>query len=129
MSLVNYTFFKKRPKVGGLQLYPLTAGRLIVLEQRGNPLAGTVADGDADPFALYEALMVASSDAEALAEMCMLENHEWDVEVRKFGFDLPDEDLNAFQAVIEAEMKAIQAAQVQPKKKRAARKSRARVKK
>ena len=124
MSLVNYTFFKKRPKVGNMQLYPLTAGRLIVLEQHGNPLAGAGTGDEPDPFALYEALMVASSDAEQLAELCMLEDRDWQLEVRRFGFEIADECLNDFQEVIEVEMKAIQAAQVQPKKK-VARKRRA----
>ena len=128
MSLVDYTFFSKRPKVNGIQLYPLTAGRLIVLEQRGNPLAGAADGSDPDPFALYEALLVASSESEDLAEMCMLDDHDWKVAVRKFGFDVPDSSLTDFQKVIEQEMEAIQASQVQPKKK-AARKSPARVKK
>lgn len=128
MSLVDYTFFSKRPKVSGMQLYPLTAGRLIVLEQRGNPLAGAATGEDPDPFALYEALLVASSDSENLAEMCLLDDHDWKVAVRKFGFDVPDATLNDFQKVIEAEMDSIQASQVQPKKK-AARKAIRRVKK
>ena len=128
MSLVDYTFFSKRPKVSGMQLYPLTAGRLIVLEQHGNPLAGAGTDGDSDPFALYEALMVASCESGDLAELCLLEDHAWKVEVRKFGFEVADQALNEFQTVIEAEIEAIQASQVQPKKK-AARKSPARAKK
>ena len=128
MSLVNYTFFKARPKVGELQLYPLSAGRLIVLEQRGNPLAGSgTGDDEPDPFALYEALLVASSDSGELAELCMLDEREWNVEVRKFGFDLPDDCINEFHAVIETEMDAIQKSMVVPKKK-AARKPRPRVK-
>lgn len=124
MSLVDYTFFSKRPKVAGMQLYPLTAGRLIVLEQHGNPLAGSGTDGDPDPFALYEALMVAACDSGELAELCMLDDHAWKVEVRRFGFEVADQALNEFQAVIEAEIEAIQASQVQPKKK-AVRKPRA----
>lgn len=128
MSLVDYTFFAKRPDVGKIKLHPLTAGRLIVLEQRGNPLAGAADDSDPDPFALYEALMVASSDSCDLAELCLLDDHDWKVAVRAFGFDVPDKSLNAFQDVIEAEMKAIQASQVQPKKK-AVRKSPSRAKK
>ena len=129
MSLVQYTFFKARPKVGNLQLYPLSAGRLIVLEQKGNPLAGASSGDEADPFALYEALLVASSDAETLAEMCLLEDREWQLEVRKFGFDLEDECLNKFQQVIETEMDAIQKSMVVPKKKAVARKRQVSVKK
>ncbi len=128
MSLVDYTFFAKRPDVGNMKLHPLTAGRLIVLEQRGNPLAGAVTDEEPDPFALYEALMVASADSSELAELCLLDDHDWKVAVRAFGFDVPDKSLNAFQDVIEAEMESIQASQVQPKKK-AVRKSPARAKK
>ena len=118
-ALVKYTFFKKRLKVGSLQLYPLTAGRLIVLEQRGNPLAGGGAGDEPDPFSLYEALLVASSDAHELADLCMLDDDEWQRAVRAFGFDLPDEVINSFQEVIEAEMEAIQKSMTQPKKKAA----------
>lgn len=117
MSLVKYTFFDTRPKVGELQLYPLTAGRLIVLEQRGNPLAGVGVDDEPDPFALYEALLVASMASEELAEMCQLEERDWKIEVNKFAFDLSDDVINSFQEVIEAEMDAIQSAQTKPKKK------------
>jgi hypothetical protein len=119
VSLIEYTFFSKRPKISGVQLYPLTAGRLIVLEQRGNPLAGAGTDDNPDPFALYEALMVASSDSEQLAEMCLLDDHDWKKEVRKFGFDVPDVVLTDFQKVIEDEMDAIKQSQVKPKKKAA----------
>ena len=48
MSLIDVTFFAKRPKVGCYHLHPLTAGRLALLEERGNPLATGVGVEDAD---------------------------------------------------------------------------------
>lgn len=128
-SLIGYTFFRKRPKLGPYQLYPLTAGRLIVLEQRGNPLAGAGSEEDPDPFALYEALLVSSSDPAALAELSLLEDDDWKREVRTFGFELEDEILGQFQQVIETEMEEIQKSMTQPKKKAAKKGRPARVKK
>lgn len=123
MSLVSYTFFKNRPTVGEFQLFPLTGGRLIILEERGNPLAlEDVSESEVDPFALYEALLVASCDGETLAEVSLCNDLDWKLEVRKFGLDCSDEAINDFEQVIKKEMEAIQKAAVKSAKKKAARK-------
>jgi hypothetical protein len=65
------TLFSKRPKVGSHTLYPLTAGRIALLEDKGNKLfAGTLKEGDnVDSFDVFEAFMVSVSSGEELAEL------------------------------------------------------------
>ena len=65
------TLFSKRPKVGEYTLHPLTAGRIALLEDKGNKLfAGTLKEGDSvDSFDVFEAFMVSVSSGEELAEL------------------------------------------------------------
>jgi len=131
MSLVNYTFFKTRPKCGEFKLYPLTAGRLIILEERGNVLATKRSEENADVpvMTMYEALMVASTDSEALAEVSLLEDHDWQLEVRKFSFDCSDEAVGDFEGIFMKEMEAVQKKMVKPIKKRPGKKASKRARK
>jgi hypothetical protein len=119
------TLFSKRPKVGDHTLYPLTAGRIALLEDKGNGLfAGALKEGDSvDSFDVFEAFMVSVSSGEELAELSILSDVEWKIATRAFGFDLEDQTLMEFWDVVEDERKAISAARAVPKKKRARRAS------
>lgn len=119
------TLFSKRPKVGEYTLHPLTAGRIALLEDKGNKLfAGSLKEGDSvDSFDVFEAFMVSVSSGEELAELSILSEEEWKIATRAFGFDLEDQTLMDFWDVVEAERKAISAARAVPKKKRARRAS------
>mgnify|MGYP001195330436 CR=1 FL=1 len=119
------TLFSKRPKVGEYTLYPLTAGRIALLEDKGNKLFAGVKEGDSvDSYDVFEAFMVSVSSGEELAELSILSDEDWKIATRAFGFDLEDQTLMDFWDVVEAERKAISAARAVPKKKRARRASR-----
>ena len=119
------TLFSKRPKVGEYTLHPLTAGRIALLEDKGNKLfAGSLKEGDSvDSFDVFEAFMVSVSSGEELAELSILSDEEWKISTRAFGFDLEDRTLMDFWDVVEAERKAISSARAVPKKKKARRAS------
>jgi len=110
--------FGRRPKVGGMQLHPLTAGRLSVLEERGNPLIGGMKKGDElAAERVYEVMMVAAMTGDELAELALEEEREWRVAVRKFSFGVSEEALEAFWELTEKEMEAIRKARAVPVKK------------
>jgi len=119
------TLFSKRPKAGQYTLYPLTAGRIALLEDKGNQLfSGTLKEGDSvQSYDVFEAFMVSVSSGEELAELSILTEDEWKIATRAFGFDLEDQTLMEFWDVVENERKAISAARAVPKKKRARRAS------
>jgi len=120
------TLFGNRPKVGEYELYPLTAGRIALLEEKGNALfSGSLKEGETvESFDVFEAFLVSISSGEELAELSQ-DDEEWKRSVRAFGFDLQDETLMQFWEVVEAEQKAISQARAVPKKKRARRGSKA----
>ena len=115
----------KRPKAGQYKLYPLTAGRIALLEDKGNKLfSGTLREGDSvESYDVFEAFMVSVSSGEELAELSILSEDEWKIATRAFGFDLEDQTLMEFWDVVENERKSISAARAVPKKKRAGRAS------
>jgi len=101
--LVRHTLFRSRPKIAGNELHPLTAGRVLVLEELGNPL-GTGSDGvDIDPRAVYEAFLVCLLDSSEL-EAAVQDDEDWKRRVRIFSLDTPDEDLNAFWGILQSEL-------------------------
>ena len=113
MSLIDVTFFAGRPSVGAYKLNPLSAGRIAVLEERGNPLAtGEEGAEKEDRFAIYEAMMVAVMDGPELADLSMEAEFEWQRAVRAFGIDCSNDDLNKFWQICEAEILAAGASQV-----------------
>jgi hypothetical protein len=120
------TLFANRPKVGGYELHPLTAGRIALLEEKGNALfSGELKEGETvESYDVFEAFLVSISSGEQLAELSQ-DDEEWKISVRAFGFDLEDETLMEFWEVVEAEQKAITQARAVPKKKRARRVSKA----
>tara|TARA_R110002110_G_scaffold11801_12_gene56555 strand:+ start:135 stop:536 length:402 start_codon:yes stop_codon:yes gene_type:complete len=117
-SGILLTMFSERPEVGGRRLEPLTGGRVAVLEERQNPLVmGVKKGGEVSSWKVYEVLMVATMAAEDLAALAMEEGPGWDQAVKLFGIGVPDDELQEFWAVLEAEMEAIRKARVVPKKK------------
>jgi hypothetical protein len=120
------TLFANRPKVGEYELHPLTAGRIALLEEKGNALfSGDLKEGETvESYDVFEAFLVSISSGEQLAELSQ-DEEEWKISVRAFGFDLEDETLMEFWEVVEAEQKAITQARAVPKKKRARRVSKA----
>ena len=120
------TLFSNRPKVGEYELHPLTAGRIALLEEKGNALfSGDLKEGETvESYDVFEAFLVSISSGEQLAELSQ-DEEEWKISVRAFGFDLEDETLMEFWEVVEAEQKAITQARAVPKKKRARRGSKA----
>lgn len=101
--LIQYTLFKKRPKVGGYQLHPLSAGRLLILEELGNPLGTGEVQDEVDQMSVYEAFMVASMDADELAD-AVADEAAWKRQVRVFSLDLADDDLNKFWEIMQDEL-------------------------
>ena len=102
--LIRHTLFKARPKVGAFQLHPLTAGRVLVLEELGNPL-GTGSDIEIDSRAVYEAFLVAILPGEEL-EAAVQDEDAWLRRVRVLSLEMSDDDLNAFWEIIQAELQA-----------------------
>jgi len=102
--LIKHTLFSSRPEIGGRQVYPLTAGRLLVLEEMGNPL-GTGDGENVQAMSIYEAFLVAITPGPELEELTR-DAVAWKRTVRRFSLETPDEDLNAFWFVFEGELKA-----------------------
>lgn len=118
MRELTITLFDDRPKVGGERLHPLTGGRIAMLEERGNPLIGGVKEGaTVSSWAVYEVLMVARLEDEDLVDVAMEDETGWQRAVKGFALQVPDDELREFWQVLEAEIKAIEAAQVEVKKK------------
>lgn len=118
MMKLAATIFAGRPVVGGRQLHPLSAGRLVVLEERGNPLVRGAEEGaEVSSWVVFEVMLVATLDAEELVGKSMLSDAEWQAEVRRFGLGIDDEELVEFWTILEAELMAIAEARTQPKKK------------
>ena len=86
------TLFGNRPQVGEYELHPLTAGRIALLEEKGNALfSGSLKEGETvESFDVFEAFLVSISSGEELAELSQ-DDEEWKRSVRAFGFDLQDE--------------------------------------
>jgi|TARA_R110002167_G_scaffold82978_1_gene226010 hypothetical protein len=114
--------FESRPKVGGKKLYPLTAGRMVILEERKNPLVGSMTKGEeVSGQAVFELMMVCALEPRELAKIARLEAGDWDEEVSVFGMEVAQGDLIDFWNVVEAEFEAMRSARAVPKKKRARR--------
>jgi hypothetical protein len=127
-SSVSFTIFGDRPMVGDLQLFPLSAGRVVFLQERGNPLLldGLAEDDYVPPAKVWELLFVATRTGAELAEVDELEDDEWKRVVKGFGYDLSDEVLSDCWELFERETKALLEAQAAPKKKRMRKKKTAR---
>ena len=122
-SLVAVTLFKDRPQVGGKKLYPLSGGRLAMLEERGNPLVGELSKGsEITSWQVLELLMVARMSRDELVEVAMLPDEEWERGVKIFGIDVEEEDLSDFWEILEAEFEAIRKLMATPAKKKVPRK-------
>ena len=120
---VGVTLFSTRPKVGPWKLHPLTSGRMLVLEERGNPIVLGAKPGDeVSSWVVYEVLMSATMEEEDFVELSLADDMEWKRSVRLFGIRVKDEDLKLFWAVLEAEIEAIRKAQTKAKKKTAQKK-------
>jgi hypothetical protein len=76
--------FVDRPRLGPFRLFPLTAGRVAILEDKGNSLAVGSKSGEVSSFELFEAMMVCLLDRDELAEKAVLEEVPWKIEVRRF---------------------------------------------
>lgn len=115
---LSRTLFANRPKAGGYELQPLTAGRILFLEERGNSLfTGALKEGDdVSSGDVYEAFFVCVCSGEELAELAS--GDEFEKAVKTFQFDLQDEALVDFWNVLEEEQESIQKAKAVPKKKR-----------
>lgn len=110
--LVKYTLFEKRPEVGGEKLYPLTAGRVALLEELGNPLgAGKNVKADGDD--VFEAYLVCSMSGEELAD-ATADMENWKRQVRVARFTLEDTVLNDFWQVLQDEIELVNAKFAQP---------------
>jgi len=125
MILMNertLTLFDSRPEVGGERLHPLTGGRVAILEERGNPLVAGLKEGEVvQSWAVYETLMVAALEDEELLDVCVLDDAGWKREVRRYALGVEDGVLSEFWVILEAELRAIRAAQVETVKKKASR--------
>jgi hypothetical protein len=116
--------FAKRPEIGGMKFYPLTGGRVAILEDRKNVFVCGSGEKEIelDSFGLFELMMVAAAASDELAELSVLEDREWKVEVRKFSLGEAGDYAEEFGHLVKDELEAIQASLAQPKKKRTARK-------
>ena len=110
-KLIGHTFFSKKPKVGDYQLQPINAGRMVILEEKGNPLA-VGEEGEVNNWAVYEAFMVATMESGDLLDSSLMDADAWSYKVRAFGLDVSDDDLNAFWNVFQAEMEEINKSKV-----------------
>lgn len=112
MKLISHTLFSTRPEVGGVRLFPLSAGRIEALRALGNPL-GTGDGSEVGVRAIYEAYLVSTLEGQDLAHL--LANPErWKLMVDGTALNLPDEVLNEFWEVLQDELAAISRKTVEP---------------
>lgn len=112
--------FSERPKVGQWEMKPLTAGRIVMLEERGNPLLGKLKAGDEVRSEwVFELLMVCAMDPRELARLSRSGDEEWRDEVGVFGMDVTEAELTEIWEIVEAEFSAIEKVKAEPKKKAA----------
>jgi len=127
MKKNSLVLFSSRPALGGVALFPLSAGRVAILEDRKNPFVIGTGDGEISvemgSFELFEVMFVLSLEAEALAIASVLEGDEWKVEVRKFSLGDAGDYVEEFGRLVQGELEAIQANLTTPKKKKRARKT------
>lgn len=111
--------FESRPKFCGERLYPLSAGRIVILEERENPIVlGQKAGDTVTQDSLFELLLVVSMDDRELSEFVVdADEREWKVKAKEISMGLTPEDVGEFWELIEAEKAEIEAARATPKKK------------
>lgn len=127
MKRAGIVLFSKRPKIGGRALYPLSGGRVAVLEERGN----VIFQGGEDErevkvtrFDLMEAMMMAALDPADLAPLMALDDDEWKVAVNEFSLGELGDFVGEFGELLKAEMDAVRENLSVPKKKRARKRAR-----
>ena len=120
---VPMCLFNSRPVVAGLELKPLTAGRVLVLEGRGHPLAVGMKAGDVVTKAqMFELVLVASLDDRELAELHIDgDDREWKIRAAELSMQFQTSDLERLWQIVEREVEEIEAAKAGPKKKNAGR--------
>jgi hypothetical protein len=116
---VPMMLFESRPKFCGQRLHPLTAGRIVILEERENPIVMGAKKGDTvNQDDLFEMLLVVAMDDRELAEFVVdADDREWKVKAKEISMGLTPEDVGEFWELIEAEKAEIEAARASPKKK------------
>lgn len=119
MKKTGMILFAKRPKVGPFELWPMTGGRVAILEEKGNALVEGSEDGTVSRFELFEAFFVVSQGPDQLAEAMGFEDDEWKLAVNRFSLGEAGEAVEEFAKVARAEFERIQAAIAEPKKKTA----------
>ena len=119
-DVLRYTIFGDRPVIGDLELQPLTAGRVALLQEMGNPLflEGLKEGDELGAFPMMEVLFVAIKSSRDLAEASEEGEREWRVAVREFGMDLDNEVLMDAWEVFEKEAASITGAQAKKKRTR-----------
>lgn len=122
MSKAGMILFAKRPQLGGLTLYPMSGGRVAILEEKGNPLVGGGDDHEEEEreitrFELFEAFFVVASDQDELVEAMGLDEEGWKKAVNRFSLGEAGNLTEAFGRLVRSEFERIKKAIAEPKKK------------
>jgi hypothetical protein len=120
---VPLCLFSSRPEVAGFELKPLTAGRILVLESLGHPIAvGMRAGQVVSKEQLFQLVLVASLDDRELAELQVdADEREWKIRGAEVAMKFQDGDMQKLWEIVEKEVSEIEAAKAVPKKKNASR--------
>ena len=126
MKKQGIVLFAKRPKIGPMTLWPMSGGRVAILEEKGNRLVTGTGGGEASisRFELFEAFFVAASSEDELVPMMSAEDREWKNAVNGFSLGEAGDLVDQFAEVVRAEFERITAMITEPKKKAATRASR-----
>lgn len=118
--------FGSRPKLGGKAVFPLSGGRVALLEDLGNGLFG----GDAGEsvtvsrFELFEVMMVCVLSEDELVEAMGMDEGAWKREVNRFSLGPYGDRVEEFGELLRLELEAIQNRVTRPKKKAARKRAR-----
>lgn len=119
MSKLKMLLFEKRPKVGGIQLWPMTGGRVAILEEKGNALVSGGEEITISRFEIMEAFLVVALGPEELAEKLGLDDAAWRREVNLFSLGEAGDLVAEFGEMMREEFDRIRGAMAEPKKKAA----------
>ena len=111
--------FGERPKIGGMKLWPMSGGRIAILEEKGNALVTGSGEVSVSRFELFEAFFVAASGPEDLVEALGAGEDRWKDAVNLFSLGEAGDCLEEFGELMREEFERIRGSLAEPKKKAA----------
>jgi|TARA_R110000751_G_scaffold73542_3_gene148730 hypothetical protein len=101
-------------EIGGKQVHPMSANRRTFLRKMGNSVCGGEPDGDPDDGEEFGAVLFACTKTPPELGSYLARREDWKNDSLSFTINLENHVIERFQVMIQSEVEAMQAAQVEP---------------